>query len=87
MKQLSTSETIQVGGGFACFDKEVIDKVRNNAYKEGMTFAIISTGLGGAALAGISGSPLGALALGVVLFPYVAIYGYTHSSAWNMLKD
>lgn len=80
MRDLLQQEQNQVSAGLACFDADFVHQAYDKAYQDSMIFTALTVPLLMAAALGASGSVMMTAAAGVVAMPYVAAYGFFHSS-------
>lgn len=84
MRELTRFEIQDISGGFNCIDADVWQRVQDKAITDGVIISFLVSGAIGAVTAGLSQSIGTGIVAGAIIAPYIGIYGYAKSSAWDI---
>lgn len=85
MRPLSVQEITSISGGANCLDMVTFQKIQDKAFQDGIVFSVITVPVVMAITFGLSASIAITAGTGVVLAPYAVAFGYSNSSAWQMI--
>lgn len=85
MRALSSQEIMAISGGTNFLDVATFQKIQDKAIQDAMVFSMITVPVAMAITLGLSASIVVTAAVGVVLAPYAAVFGYFHSNAWHII--